>query len=149
MNAPNSTPPQNQVRATHSLFEREQGLVLVCDDDQGVLQLLTTSLERAGYAVIASQNARNILNEAARRSLKPRLLVTDVVMPQLTGVALANTLREKHPNIGVLYVSGYSSNVLKADELARPRTALLLKPFHRADLLARVAALLESPEPNR
>jgi FixJ family two-component response regulator len=70
-------------------------------------------------------------------------LLTDVVMPEMSGPELAVKLRVKRPELPVLYMSGYTDDVLSAHELAQAATAFLRKPFGNAELIAAARTLLD------
>jgi len=72
------------------------------------------------------------------------LLVTDVVMPEMSGPELAVKLRVQQPLLPVLYMSGYTDDVLSAHELSQDATAFLRKPFGNAELIAATRELLDA-----
>jgi PAS domain S-box-containing protein len=116
--------------------------VLVVEDRQVVRELTRDVLESAGFAVVAVAGGREALDEAA--SDEPfDLLLTDVVMPEMSGPELAMKLRARRPELPVLYMSGYTDDVLSAHELAQDATAFLRKPFGNAELIAAARTLLD------
>ena len=70
------------------------------------------------------------------------LVISDLVMPRMNGRALVDRIREVHPQVSVIYMSGFAADVLAGIELGDD--AFIAKPFRRADLLARIEDLLES-----
>jgi PAS domain S-box-containing protein len=117
--------------------------VLVCDDDDHVRRLLVELLELRAYRVLQARNGRDALELAGRHRGSIDLLVTDVVMPKLGGVALANELRKRHPCLRVLYVSGYAEDDALAHESLGRDTQFLAKPFSPGDFTRAVFAMLE------
>jgi PAS domain S-box-containing protein len=117
--------------------------VLVAEDREVVRALAHDVLSAAGFAVQVAADAEQALE--ASRATGFDLLVTDVVMPGMSGPELAATLRERIPALPVLYMSGYTDDVLDDEALAAPRTAFLRKPFGRGDLERAVRALLDQP----
>jgi PAS domain S-box-containing protein len=116
--------------------------VLVVEDRQVVRELTRDVLESAGFAVVAVAGGREALDEAT--SDEPfDLLLTDVVMPEMSGPELAMKLRARRPELPVLYMSGYTDDVLSAHELAQEATAFLRKPFGNAELIAAARTLLD------
>jgi CheY-like chemotaxis protein len=114
------------------------------EDEAAVRDTTARVLRQAGYRVLAAANGREALDvwEAARASGDPiRALVTDVVMPEMGGRALAETLRRERADLPVVFVSGYAQGGLGADTLGG-HTAFLEKPFAAADLLGRLEAAL-------
>jgi PAS domain S-box-containing protein len=118
--------------------------VLVVEDRQIVRDLTRSILEDAGYVVSAAPGGPEaLLLAAAEGSFS--LIVTDVVMPDMSGVELATRLREAQPELRVLYMSGYTDDVLGPDELGLPHTSFLRKPFGTVELTAAVRDLLPAP----
>jgi two-component system cell cycle sensor histidine kinase/response regulator CckA len=119
--------------------------VLVCDDDDSVRNLLANVLALRGYTVLTAANYRLAIEAALRHQGTVDLLVTDVVMPEQSGIELAAVLRERHPKLPVLYVSGYTDDPkVLAGELG-PATFFLAKPFVPSELTRVVCSILEAP----
>ncbi len=121
--------------------EPVRGTVLLVDDEPTVRKVLKRVLERCGFYVLAAADADQALTVAASHAGSIDLLVTDVVMPATDGHALARMLCEQHPELRVLFVSGYpgSDNQLEA----MPKSAEFLhKPFSPGALAEKVAAVL-------
>jgi PAS domain S-box-containing protein len=116
--------------------------VLVVEDRQVVRELTRDVLESAGFEVVAVIGGREALDEVAAGEPFD-LLLTDVVMPEMSGPELAVKLRVKRPELPVLYMSGYTDDVLSAHELAQAATAFLRKPFGNAELVAAARTLLD------
>jgi two-component system cell cycle sensor histidine kinase/response regulator CckA len=117
--------------------------VLVVEDRQVVRELTRDVLESAGFDVIAVAGGHEALEEVA--SSQPfDLLLTDVVMPEMSGPELAVKLRARRPELPVLYMSGYTDDVLSAHELAQDATAFLRKPFGNDELISAARALLDA-----
>jgi two-component system cell cycle sensor histidine kinase/response regulator CckA len=119
--------------------------VLVVDDDASVCDMIANVLRLRGYTVLTANHGREALEVAARHDGPVHLLVTDLVMPEQSGTELAEVLRERHPKLRVLYVSGYTSDPkLLANELG-PATFFLAKPFVPSELTRIVCSILEAP----
>ena len=113
-----------------------QRTVLLAEDDEGVRPVVETMLRHLGFHVLVSTNGREALARAAGHPGHIDLLLTDVLMPELTGPQLAEALQHTRPGIPVLYMSGYTN-----DEAVRTLTGAdgapyLQKPFD-AETLAR------------
>jgi two-component system, cell cycle sensor histidine kinase and response regulator CckA len=116
--------------------------ILLCEDDPGVRRVTTKTLNEAGYQVLVGENGEAALALSASHSGPIHLLVTDLVMPGMGGQQLSEVLTQARPATRVLYVSGYTANML-AKELHRDATkALLLKPYTRRSLLTAVREAL-------
>jgi nitrogen-specific signal transduction histidine kinase len=110
--------------------------ILVVEDEDGVRALVREVLRRQGYAVLEAGDGPTALNLAATHDGPIHLLVSDCVLPHLSAGELAERLRERYPDLRVLYVSGYASN--HADDEA----PFLQKPFSPATLASVVRELL-------
>jgi CheY-like chemotaxis protein len=121
--------------------------VLLVEDEITVLRLAREYLERQGYTVIeASDPATAILISNAHTG-PIHLLLTDVVMPGMTGRALANHLCPRRPEMRVLYMSGYTENAIGRNGTLDAGITLLQKPFTLLTLKAKVREVLDAPLP--
>jgi two-component system cell cycle sensor histidine kinase/response regulator CckA len=114
--------------------------VLFVEDDDLLRHLTVADLASHGYRLIEASNGEEALRAAKDHAGPIHLLITDVVMPQMSGVELARLFREIRPDAKVLYISGYMHDSLPGPE---PSAQILLKPFTSDVLLARVHALLD------
>ena len=142
---------QDAVSAAHRAPEvgaRGEGTVLLAEDDDAVRAIARTTLERAGYHVLAAADGASALALAESHAGPIDLLLTDVIMPGMNGRELARRLALQRPGLPVLFVSGYTDNVLADHGLSAMETALLDKPFTPASLTRAVAALLTPGAPD-
>jgi PAS domain S-box-containing protein len=109
--------------------------ILVVEDRGLVRNLARSVLAAAGFDVVTATGGDEAL-ELVQAGTAPDLLLTDVVMPGMSGAELARRLRSLQPELPVLYMSGYTDDVLRPGELTAPRTSFLAKPFHNAELVA-------------
>jgi len=116
--------------------------VLVVEDEVALRHLVQRVLSGAGYEVIVASSGREAL-AAFEQHPEVRLLVTDVVMPEMDGPALAALLLEKAPKLAVLYISGYSDEVIANRGVLAPDVSLLEKPFTSHALLGNVRHVLD------
>ena len=126
----------------HETSARGEGTILLAEDDDAVRAIARTTLERAGYQVLSATDGANALVLADGHAGPIDLLLTDVIMPGMNGRELAQAMTTRRPGLPVLFVSGYTDNVLAHHGLSSPNRALLDKPFTPASLTAAVAALL-------
>jgi len=117
--------------------------VLVVDDSEPVLALTSRILDRAGYAVLTAPSGQWALSVAARHPKPIDLLLTDVMMPGMSGVELAVQLAGARPDLCVLYMSGYQRTSDGAESLLPDDATLLEKPFKPDALLRAVRAELD------
>jgi signal transduction histidine kinase len=116
--------------------------VLLCEDDPVICGLVQRILAGHGYRVIAAERPSILLARLATEELKPRVLVTDVMMPEQNGKELAIEVRKRAPDIKVLYISGHPGRVLEEHGISSQEEDLLPKPFTAGELLERLAKLL-------
>lgn len=117
------------------------GTALLVDDEELVRMSTADMLSDLGYKVIDTSSAEEAL-QLLEKGLAPDLVVTDHLMPGMTGADLAREVRTRHPHIGVLLVSGYAEVEEVAPDLPR-----LTKPFRQQELAACVAEFTARPPP--
>ncbi|HKD00221.1 MAG TPA: GAF domain-containing protein, partial [Methylomirabilota bacterium] len=105
------------------------GTVLVVEDEGELRELATEVLEIAGYAVLSAGSPSAALEIARRHSGPIHLLLTDVVMPEMSGRDLADRLVQSRPGLKILYMSGYTDDAIVHHGVLDPGTVLLQKPF--------------------
>lgn len=109
--------------------------VLVCEDEDNVRLLTCQILQQNGYQVLSAKDARNALDLAAKYTGRIHLLLTDAVMPGMNGHELAKIMTHQRPDTGVLYMSGYASDILPFDRDGMSNLEFLQKPFDSQVLL--------------
>lgn len=117
--------------------------ILVCDDEKLVLDSISSRLDAAGYTVIRARSGREALERASSHAAPISMLLTDVVMPEMNGPQLARALTRQHPDVSVLYMSGYPADALLAGEPEGGDMEFLQKPPTGDALLTRVRELLD------
>ena len=119
------------------------GSILVVEDDDHVRRIVVDTLVKRGYSVTQARNGREAMESAVAMAAAPDLVVTDVVMPELGGRELAERLRERWPDLRVLFTTAYAADPTlpqaAADEL---KGGLLRKPFVPEELGAAVRRAL-------
>ncbi len=120
--------------------------ILLVEDEDGVRKLMHNYLEREGYQLLEARNAEEaeLVAEVYREPI--HVLVTDVVMPGMTGTQLAERLTELRPKMKVLFVSGYRHDATGRAGLPDGDFSVLPKPFPAVELLRRVRGLLSQPQ---
>lgn len=117
--------------------------ILLAEDDDAMRQYLARALERAGYCVVAVGTGTEAL-AIVESGEAFDLLLTDIVMPELDGIELAQRVTRLRPDIRVMFITGFSAVSLKAGQ-AMPNAKVLSKPFHLKDLVAEVDRVLHQP----
>jgi PAS domain S-box-containing protein len=118
--------------------------VLLVEDEEVVRRLVATMLESAGYRVLQAESPETALAVADREE-RIEVLLTDVVMPGLSGPELAEVLLERRPQLRVLFVSGYTAEAIAKQGQISPGTLFLEKPFTRAELTSALQQLTIEP----
>lgn len=117
--------------------------VLVAEDDPVVRTMLQRLLQEAGFEVRTARHGDEALGLALRGSGAFDLVVTDVRMPVMDGWELGRRLRERWPDLPLLFISGYDVELAAASRRSGPRQALLRKPFDLDELIREVGRLLD------
>jgi PAS domain S-box-containing protein len=120
----------------------ELSQVLVVDDEAAIREVAHRVLTSAGYQVMTAANGSEALGLLRDGKIAADLVLTDVVMPGMTGPAFAAQARAMHPGLPVLFMSGYEQQEANAGDWPDPGAQVIGKPFSRAALLARVTQML-------
>jgi PAS domain S-box-containing protein len=121
--------------------------ILVVEDEDVVRNLVCSALERRGHEVTVAVNGAEALRLCEDPERMFDLILTDVVMPQLNGVDLADRVSLLRPGMRVVFMSGYTRGTVDERVLVQPGRAFLQKPFTVAELLQTVARMLVAPLP--
>ena len=122
---------------------RGSATILLTEDEQDVREVAREFLESGGYTVMEAQDGAEALALAEEHKGSIHLLITDMVMPRMTGLELAARLKEKQPALRMLYMSGYSERAASESMQPDPSIRILSKPFSRSALLRTVHELLK------
>ena len=117
--------------------------ILVVEDEESVRKLTCTALRKYGYEIIEAANAGEALLACEKRDRTLRLMITDVVMPQMSGRELADRLRQLRPEMKVLYMSGYTDDAIVRHGLLDPAVFFIQKPFTPSALAQKVRQVLD------
>lgn len=121
-------------------FEDTMIRILLAEDDTAMRTYLARSLEQAGYDVDAVDRGTEAVPLLESRDYD--LLLSDIVMPEMDGIELAQRCAEISPNTRVMFITGFAAVTLKASREA-PRAKMLSKPFHLKDLVLEVERIFE------
>ena len=122
--------------------------VLLTEDEQDVREIAKEFLESGGYKVVEAKDASDAIELARQHNGAIDLLVTDMVMPGMTGQELAVHLQREYPGLCVVFMSGYSEHAAMEMANADPTVRLLSKPFSRGALLRTVREILHTKKHN-
>ncbi len=116
--------------------------ILLVEDDEDVRVAVGDMLRRTGYEVQEAADGIEALYQLGQSSVHPQLVLTDVMMPRMTGPQLAKRLDALMPSVKILFMSGYTDGTL--EPMNGQRSAFILKPFNSKDLLRKVRETLAS-----
>ncbi len=122
---------------------RGRGTVLVVEDEDGVRNLVRDILQTAGYTVLEARHGAEALDVSERHVGPIHLMLTDVVMPEMSGRELAQRLAILRPATKVLFMSGYTANAVVHHGVLDPDTDFLQKPITAAVLTRKVRQILD------
>jgi two-component system cell cycle response regulator CpdR len=114
--------------------------ILLAEDDEAMRTYLARALEQAGYEIDAVDRGTDALPLLQARDYD--LLLSDIVMPEMDGIELAQRCAEISPQTRVMFITGFAAVTLKASREA-PRAKMLSKPFHLKDLVLEVERIFE------
>ncbi len=113
------------------------------EDEEILRKLILTLLEQHGYRVTLAANGGEAVLLIEEKGLRPALMLTDVVMPNMSGKQLVERLRRTLPDLKVLYMSGYTDNAIVHHGVLDPDTPFIQKPFPIQDLVKRIQLVLQ------
>jgi len=123
--------------------QRGTETILLVEDEEAVRDLTQTVLTSYGYKVIVTQDPAHALS-LAETGIPMNLVLTDVVMPSMSGRELVQKLLAKYPHLRVLYMSGYTDDIITSGGVLEPGLAFLQKPFTPASLAQKVRDVLDA-----
>ncbi|MCA1793444.1 MAG: PAS domain S-box protein, partial [Desulfobacteraceae bacterium] len=117
--------------------------ILLVEDEPTILRMTRMMLERKGYSVLSTAKPGEAIDLAKTHADKIHLLMTDVVMPEMNGRDLAGQITALYPDIGLLFMSGYTSNVIAHQGVLDDGVAFIQKPFSMADMTGKIREVLD------
>jgi CheY-like chemotaxis protein len=132
------------VEESQSLLSGQETILLV-EDEPGVRELASTVLQEAGYQLLTAATPEEAMALEIGFDGEIDLLLTDVIMPRMTGREVAIHLARRRPQTPVVYMSGYTEDVMAFQQLLESGAYLVEKPFYPNDLLRMVRRAIEQP----
>jgi two-component system cell cycle sensor histidine kinase/response regulator CckA len=129
--------------APAAALPRGRETIMIADDDPAVRNLVRQVLERQGYRVLEAPDGESALDVAARHTDSIQLLITDLVMPRMTGRALSERFAALRPDVRVLFVSGYTDDAIVHHGVLDGDMEYLQKPFTPDALARKVRSVLD------
>ncbi len=123
---------------------KKRGITVLFAEDEAMMRdLITTFLLGKGFSVIVAENGRDAVAKARDAGLESiGLLITDLVMPEMGGMELSTEMRTLKPGLRVLFISGYTDDLVVLNEEGGAKSAFLRKPFSFQDLGRSIEGLL-------
>src|SRR5450755_1630424 len=125
-------------------LEPDTETILLVEDEANLRYLARQYLEKQGYKVIEAADGAVAMQIAVAHEATIHLLLTDVIMPGMNGRELAQRIAEIRPNVKILYMSGYTENVIGHNGMLDAGVRLLQKPFTLRDLKSKVREVLDA-----
>ena len=122
--------------------------ILLVEDEPSILRMTRMMLERKGYVVLTATTPAEALEKAKSHSDSIDLLMTDVIMPEMNGRDLAEKITALYPGINLLFMSGYTADVIANQGMLDANVAFIQKPFSMADMTEKLRNILDSA-PNK
>jgi PAS domain S-box-containing protein len=135
--------PEEEQAASKSIPKGTETVLLVEDEEQ-VRSILKRILEEQGYSVLAASNGDEALEISKNFELDIKLMITDVVMPQMSGRELSERLQAVRPGVPVIFMSGYTDDAIVRHGLLDEKLNFIQKPFDSASVARKVREVLDS-----
>jgi CheY-like chemotaxis protein len=121
--------------------------LLVVEDEPSVRHLARRVLEAQGYTVLSASNGQDALHAVRDHKGSPiQLVITDVIMPMMGGKVMAEWLKTSHPDLKILFTSGYTDDAITNNGALQPGVTFLAKPYTPATLARKVREMLDAPK---
>ena len=118
--------------------------ILLVEDEPSILRMIKMMLKRKGYSVLSAATPAEAVEKAKNHSGAINLLMTDVIMPEMHGQSLAEKITDIYPDIRLLFMSGYTADVIAHHGILDEGVAFIQKPFSMADLAEKLREVLET-----
>jgi two-component system, cell cycle sensor histidine kinase and response regulator CckA len=138
-------PQAESILDTVEKVDRRSQTILMVEDDAALLQVNRRSLEEVGYTILAAGTPAEAVHIAESHPGPIHLMVTDVILPGISGPRLASNLSPVRPEMKVLYVSGYTYDTIAQHGVLEPGVPFLQKPVSLKMLVSRVGEMLATP----
>ena len=134
---------QKEDRDYERVIDKKDHTILFVEDEISILEIGAETLESFGYKVLAAEKPEKALEIAKEHDGKIDLVITDVIMPGMNGKELEKELKKLYPDIAVLFMSGYTADVLFSEGIVEDETNFIQKPFSQKDLSIKVLEVIE------
>ncbi|HOL93668.1 MAG TPA: response regulator, partial [bacterium] len=141
---PTEAKPKTQAEIVISPAPSGGEHILVVEDELSVRNLMKMLFSSLGYTVTIAANGDEALRLVEKMGVKPDLVITDVVMPKMSGKELIDRLRKTYPHLKALFMSGYTDNAIVHHGVLDPDTPFIQKPFNIQEIGKKVREVLGS-----
>lgn len=121
--------------------------ILVIEDDDDVRKVVRAALKSKGYEILEATNVDQAIDLATSNCGHLDLVLTDLIMPGLNGRKIAQRITERDPKVHVLFMSGYTEDLLEEEDADIEGAAFIGKPFTLENLLKKVEEVIHTPVP--
>jgi two-component system, cell cycle sensor histidine kinase and response regulator CckA len=144
---PSAAEPGESGQPASTALRPDEGkeTILLVEDDEGVRRLIGHVLTRRGYRVLEAESGESALRVFEGSQINIDLVLTDIVMPRMSGSELAERLLERRPGLKIVFMSGYTDDVLLRTGSLRPGMSFLQKPLRPEVLASKLRETLDSP----
>lgn len=125
-------------------YSRGSETILLVEDEEPLRKVILELLAQIGYKVLSASNGKEAMQVSARYPDQIDLLITDVIMPEVSGPELAKELCAARSNLKVIYISGFTDGSLSPEGVLEPNTVLVNKPFSVRVLSAKMREVLDN-----
>jgi len=116
----------------------------VAEDEEFVRHLLKATLSRAGYRLIFAEDGEEAFRKFKKHQDKISLVISDIVMPKMNGRVLYEEICKINPRIKMIFISGYSADMIKCNEMPTDQLRFITKPFSKKALFEEINSILGS-----
>jgi len=118
------------------------GTILLVEDSDVVRDVIARMLEDSGFTVLLASGGEDALSISRREDVSIGLLLTDIVMPQVSGLELAERIEEERPGVPILFMTGYSEEAVGGKRIFGGNRDWILKPFTQEEIAAKARKML-------
>ena len=144
---PRLEPGEDVRQAEPQAVVEGDGCVLLVEDEETVRRMSQLMLEKRGFSVLVAASPREALEICRRTESRIDCLLTDVIMPEMNGVELAAAVRAIRPGIGMVYMSGYTADMIAQHGVLDPGVIFVQKPFDVTRLAQKVQQAIQASRP--
>jgi two-component system, cell cycle sensor histidine kinase and response regulator CckA len=137
------TEPDRVVSTVQREIPTGSGKILVAEDDEGILSMITTVLEHQGYSIIPARNGRDAFNNFEKHADTIDMVVSDVVMPLISGKELYERIQKLRPETKYLFISGYTADIIDKHFIMKEGVDFIPKPFSPLEFGEKIAQILK------